>query len=339
MDAVTRLNKLDFIKAQLSSYGGEKKEYGERMFIRCPFHNDTNPSGSLSLNTTWAGSFKCYSCGAKANWDQLAERLHLQPFKRGEPKEEYAIDLMARAQEFLATKETLYREDTFKFWDIPRNKRWRSIPTNLLIELGGRMCYKWSDEYQRWGSTKFIYLPVNINDEQVGFFRARLKKEGDQPSYYNAAGKWSLSQGLFPFDHSVHLMKKLESNTMVLVEGQRDCLRLIEHGIPAMCIFGTQAFGKAKAKTLELAGIKHLVVMMDSDEAGIKGTEKVQEACRGMFRLTILKLWDMKGSPYRQFLDHENPTKAAKAAGVELWDPCNCPQHILDKIKRQYFSV
>lgn len=336
MDAVLKLNKLDFIKAQLATYGGEKKEYAERTLIRCPFHNDTNPSGSLSLNSTYAGYFRCYSCGTRANWDELAEKLGLQPFKRSEPKEEYAVDLMARAEAFLEQKK-LYREDKFKFWSIPPNKRWRSIPTNLLIELGGRMCYKWSDDYQRWGSTKFIYLPVNINEEQVGFFRARLKKEGDQPSYFNAAGHWSRTHGLFPFDHSVQLMQNLNSSTMVLVEGQRDCLRLISQGIPAMCIFGTQSFSDHKAKLLELAGVKHLLVMMDSDEAGMKGTEKVKEACTGMFKLTILKLWSMKNSPYLQFVDHENPTKAAKEAGVELWDPLSCPQWILDKIKRKYF--
>src|ERR1700722_4541652 len=206
MDAVLRLNKLDFIKAQLATFGGEKKEYGDRVMIKCPYHNDNTPSGSLSLSTTYAGSFRCYACGAKAGWDDLAERLHLQPFKKGEPKEEYAVNLMTKATEFFEAKK-LYQEGTFKFWDLPPNKRWRSIPTNLLIELGGRLCLKWSDDYQSWGSTKFIYFPVNVNDEQVGFFRARLKKDptGKAPSYLLAAragsGNWGLSHGLWPFDH------------------------------------------------------------------------------------------------------------------------------------------
>jgi hypothetical protein len=343
MDAVLRLNKLDFIKAQLSSYGGEKKEYGERMIIRCPFHNDTNPSGSLSLNTTWAGSFKCYSCGAKANWDELAERLHLQPFKRSEPKEEYAIDLMARAQEFLSEKEEGYSKGTFKFWDLPANKKWRSIPTNLLIKLGGKLSIKWSDEYQRWGTTKFIYFPVNVNDEQVGFFRARLKKDvtGKAPSYLLAArsgsGNWGLSKGLWPFDHTLHMMTALGSKTVVLVEGQRDCLRLITLGIPAMCIFGTQSWSSSKAKLLELAGVRRVVLLMDGDESGIKATNNIETGCTGMFKIAVLKLWDMDGSPYRQFLDHENPTKAAKEAGVELWDPQNCPKSVLEKLKHKFF--
>src|ERR1700682_4756711 len=173
MNAVLNLNKLEFIKQQLASYGGAKKEYGGRIMVCCPYHNDTNPSGSISLSPTFCGSFKCYTCGTKAGWDDLAPRLNLQPFKRGAPKEEYASNLMTAGLEHLKQqqrKQKRYREDKFKFFELPENKRWRSIPTNLLIELGGKLCTKWSDDYQQWSSTKFIYLPVMINGEQEGFF-------------------------------------------------------------------------------------------------------------------------------------------------------------------------
>jgi DNA primase len=337
MDAVFKQKKLDFIKTQLSSYGGEKKEYGERVMIRCPFHNDGTPSGSLSLSQTWPGSFRCYACGTKASWDELAVKLQLQPFKRGEPKEEFAIDLVAAATQYFENKEN-YRKDKFKFSPLPKNKKWRGLSTNLLIELGGQLCVKWSDDYQSWNSTKFIHLPVTINDEQVGFFRARLKKEVDQPSYLNAAGKWSRTHGLFPFDHSIQMMKDQGSRSVVLVEGQRDALRLVSHGIPAMCIFGTQSISSKKLQHLECAGVKRLIILMDGDEAGIDATEKIKEIANPMFdEVRVIKLWNMKGSPYRQFEDHENPTKAAKEAGVEPWDPGNCPQRILDRIKAQYF--
>jgi len=340
MDAVLRLSKVDFIKAQMATFGGEKKDYGDRVMIKCPYHNDNTPSGSLSLSTTYAGSFRCFACGAKAGWDDLATRLNLQPFKKGEPKEEYAVNLMTKAAEFFEDKKS-YQEGKFKFWDLPSNKRWRSIPTNLLIELGGKLCVKWSDDYQSWGTTKFIYLPVNVNDEQVGFFRARLKKHDDYPSYLLAAsagaGKWSRTQGLWPFDHSLQMMQELGSKTIVLVEGQRDCLRLITLGIPAMCIFGTQSWSDSKAKLLELAGVRRVVLLMDGDEAGIKATDKIEASCSGMFKVAILKLWDMPGAPYRRFLDHENPTKAAKEAGVELWDPMNCPLHVLERLQHKFF--
>lgn len=337
MNAVLSLNKLEFIKAQLATYGGEKKEYGNRLMIRCPYHNDNTPSGSLSLSPVYAGAFRCFACGAKAGWDDLAPRLNLEPFKRGKPKEEYASNLMTQGEQFLDQQKKRYREDKFKFSNLPPNKRWRSIPTNLLIDLGGKLCVKWSADYERWSSTKFIYLPVIVNGEQEGFFRARLKKEQDQPSYLNAAGKWSFTHGLFPFDYSLALMRNLHSSTMVLVEGQRDALRLINEGIPAMCIFGTQSIGYDKVKLLELAGVRRLIPMLDGDDAGITGTQKIEEAASGMFQIQTLKLWDIKGSPYRKFAHLESPTKAAKEAGVELWDPMNCPQRILEDLKEKYF--
>src|SRR5271165_5273473 len=121
MNAVFSLNKLEFIKQQLASYGGERKEYGDRLMIRCPYHSDNTPSGSLSLSPTFAGSFKCFACGAKAGWDDLAPRLNLQPFKRGEPKEEYASNLMTVGLQHIEQhleqqqqQEKRYREDKFK---------------------------------------------------------------------------------------------------------------------------------------------------------------------------------------------------------------------------------
>jgi DNA primase len=133
------------------------------------------------------------------------------------------------------------------------------------------------------------------------------------------------------------MMKDLGARTMVLVEGQRDCLRLLTLGIPAMCIFGTQSWSKSKAKLLEVSGVRRIVLLMDGDEAGINATEKIEASCAGMFKTVTMKLWDMENSPYREFLEHENPTKAAKEAGVELWDPMNCPVEVLEKLKDRYF--
>ncbi|WP_438451594.1 hypothetical protein, partial [Listeria monocytogenes] len=53
-----------------------------------------------------------------------------------------------------------YVEERLKFSRLPADKKWRSIPTNLLLELGGKMCVKWLDDYDTWSKTKFIYLPV-----------------------------------------------------------------------------------------------------------------------------------------------------------------------------------
>ena len=65
--------------------GLSKKEFKDnRATIICPFHNDTNPSGTVSLDETESrvalGWFRCWSCGssryAQTTEDaQVARRL------------------------------------------------------------------------------------------------------------------------------------------------------------------------------------------------------------------------------------------------------------------------
>lgn len=341
-DVLAAANKLDFVKNQLSMYVGEKKNSSGRVLILCPYHSERTPSGSISLRSPYAGYFRCFGCGKEASWNTLAERINLQPYGRSEPKEEYAFDLQVERKKDQMDTEDGYVDDVFKFWDIPKNKKWRTIPTNLLRELEGQMCYRWFDDYQKWGTEKFIHLPVMINGTKRGYFVARLKKREDKPSYLLAKAAtengWSRKFGLWPFDYSIEMMVRLRSRTIVLVEGQRDALRLILNGIPAMCIFGTQSWSETKATLLEVAGVETILTMMDGDDAGIQATRNMRPILRSMFRLKVIKLWEIKGSPYIQFKNEDDPTKAAKAEGVTLWDPGNCPQWIINRIQQKYFN-
>lgn len=345
MDAVTRSQRLEHVRQQLGMYAGEKKTLSNGTMIMCPFHSEKTPSGRIfhSEATLNPGYFICYGCGHRCSWDELAPKIGLQPIVKGPPREEHSMDLLMAAHQdaLFSSNELRFKQDRLKFWPIPINKTWRNIPTNLLIELGGKQCLKWSEEYGKWGVTKHLYLPVNINQTQVGYFRARLKKDesGDYASYLLAGGQWSKTHGLWPYDYAIDLMHELGLTAIVLVEGQRDALRLLLAGIPAMCIFGTQSFSSNKAKLLEIAGITRVIILMDGDDAGIKATQQIAPTLKSMFEIKILKLWSIKGSPYITFRNEPEPSKAAKQAGVTLWDPGNMPIWIVNRIKSKYFST
>jgi hypothetical protein len=78
--------------------------------------------------------------------------------------------------------------------------------------------------------------------------------------------------------------------------------------------------------------------MMDGDDAGIAASKMISAAIETMFNVSIFKLWEFEGSPYIEFKDEESPSKAAKAAGVSLWDPASCPDSVLDAVKQKYFT-
>jgi hypothetical protein len=338
MDYVETQARLQYVRDQLRQYSGPKKEQGSTIFVLCPFHAEKTPSFRIFASDTTQnpGFGKCYGCGGKGGWDKIAPLIGLKPYKREKPQEEYAnFNLLPDEAPEAEVVEDFVQEE-FEFRELPKGKVWREISTDLLIDIGAKACTPIHPEHGRLKPR--LWLPVHINGELRGYIKARYRKHPEYPSYINAKGQWSKTHGLFPFDPAIKLMRKLGSRTIVLVEGQRDALRLLAMGIPAMCILGTQSWSDTKAKLLELAGVRRLILFMDGDDAGIGATEMLKPRLVHMFKVTVIKLWSLRGSPYLKFEDEENPSKAAKAAGVSLWDPGNAPEWILHKIKEKYFA-
>lgn len=327
-------NRRQHVVDQLALYAGTKKHLGDSTFIICPFHSEKTPSGRVFHSPTSRnpGYFTCYGCGTKVRWNELAPKLGLRPFST-RPRDEYAAAVSLKLSEDLAE----FKPECLEFEPLPRNKIWRTIPTNLLRDLGAKLCRV---DHPDYGLLKpKIYLPVLVNGELRGYIKARINKSPDYPAYINASGNWSKTCGLFPFDYAVKLMLSLGSTTIVLVEGPRDALTLLALGIPAVSILGTQSWSDAKSRLLELAGVETVVLMMDGDCAGIKATERLSKLLDLVFTVNIVKLWALKDSPYRQFKDFDEPSKTAKARGVALWDPCSCPRSIHTRIQTLYFST
>lgn len=332
-DPVSHAEKLRHVIAELRSYHGEKRDASsEYTFVLCPFHSEKTPSGQIfhGPQTRLPGYFLCRGCGEKGNWNKVAPYLGLKPFTRQKAEDAYSVPL--------AKKETEAKAERLKFKELPRKKVWRSIKTNFLISIGAKYGYKWLEDYDRW-SQKFIWLPVHVGGDLKGYIKARIKKdpEGKFPSYLNKKGAWSKRTGLFPFDPAIELMKELHSSTVVLVEGPRDALRLLSYGIPCMAILGTTSWTMFKPELLELHGVKQVLVMMDGDDAGIAASKLVIPDLKKLLKVKRIKLWDLKGSPYHKYakLKTEEEKKAYKH---NLWDPGNCPEWVLDRIKSKYFE-
>jgi hypothetical protein len=213
--------------------------------------------------------------------------------------------------------------EELEFSDLPTNKVWRSIPTNFLIEVGARKVTN------QWGSS-FVYLPVNVLGRERGYIKARLRKKEGYTSYINSKGSWSAETGLFLYDYVIKKFNK--PRVVVLVEGPRDGLRLCMLGVPAISILGTQSWSDRKSRLLELSGADHAILCMDGDCAGIKAVSMIKGKLHRMMRVHE---FDLAGcdSPYHQFRNEDHPTKAAKAAGVQLWDPGCMPLKKVSQLK------
>jgi hypothetical protein len=333
----------DVIINQLERYAGEKKIGTKFSFILCPFHSESTPSGRIRHDPSkdGIGNFKCYGCGRRASWNEIAAALGLQQFKSaGETLDGSVphIDTTRYKEQFLGTStaSNVEHEDLLMF-DLShslaeelglKDNQWRGYDIDWLREaVQARICYAVKAERH------YLWLPVMINSEVKGYIKAQFHKPYSKkvPSYLNAPGSWSLTHGLFPFDLAVSTMRELNRKTMVLVEGPRDALRLVHFGIPAVCILGTHSWTDAKSRLLEFAGVERVVLMMDGDDAGRNATylltnghypespeQKVFNGLESVFDLKTVRLWNFD-------VPEDFPEKA--------FDPGNMPTSLLRKVK------
>lgn len=314
---------MEHVLGQLAVYSGQSRKMGtDSTFVCCPFHNERTPSFRIFHSTSSynPGFGKCYGCGVSKSWDEFASLLNLQPFAGTKPTELYSRPMKL---DFDDEDE----EPEYTTTELPRNKKWRGIPTNLLIEIG---CKMYRDQW-----SKYIFLPCNVGGEMRGYIRGRLRKEKDKPSYLNKAGPWSKKYGLFPFDYTI---SKMIDKTIVLVEGPRDSLRLLNNGIPAMSLLGTQSWTRKKAELLEVYGVERVLIMMDGDDAGGQAIDLVMPDLKKYMSVKVIDLRYLRGSPYYEY-EKLKSKKEKKAFKGKLWDPGNIPQRYVDRIKAKYFEV
>jgi 5S rRNA maturation endonuclease (ribonuclease M5) len=318
------IRKLDFILSELAAYSGVKKQVGETTFVACPYHSERTPSFRVyhKASSQHPGFGRCFGCGAAHPWDEYAPKLGLKAYTYAKPSQQFARSVVKPLVDDMPA--------TFQHQPLPKNKVWRTIKTNLLIDIGCTLIKPYDET--------FIFMPVTIKGEERGYIRARLKKVDDKPSYLNKSGRWSEQFGLFLYDYSVALMKKLGWSTIVLVEGPRDALRLVSLGIPAMAILGTQSWSKRKATMMELTGAKNVILCFDGDCAGLSAEELVTPS---LSKLVKVHTFDLRGSdsPYWKFRNKEEPSKCAKKAGVSLWDPGNMPLRKVRELKQLIASL
>lgn len=305
------------IKRQLSPFAKERSN-SSFLMLKCPFHNDRSPSMWVNAKT---GKFGCFGCSAHGVYDDLAARMNLEPYVRDPMRPAQALfrKVVVGSE---GTSFDKSQVDKFTLTDLPPNKIWREISTNLLIKVGCQLA-----THKEYGS-KFVFMPIKVRKELVGFTCGRLRKREGLTSFVNAKGSWVKTEGLFPFDYAINLMRKIGSKTIVLVEGQRDALRLLQNGIPAVCFMGTNTWTDQKSLLLHLAGVERAVLMLDGDDAGRNAYPGIAESVSKHLELIPYKLWSIAGSPYLKYA--KAPDHVKKEAKHKLWDPFNCPQRIID---------
>ena len=116
----------------------------------------------------------------------------------------------------------------------------------------------------------FLHIPVKDEDGNLLFTKSRnlnYTKEGTEPKYKNPAGSHA---ALF------NLNAVKDEPNIVLCEGEIDCMRLIQGGIPS--VSSTGGAGGFNKDWASLFTGKNVWICLDNDDAGKAGTRKVLES-------------------------------------------------------------
>lgn len=296
------------VDAILSISGGKRN--GDYYVIKCPFHNDSNPSCSIKVKPPYLGCFKCWSCGAKGGFTKLAEQLGIDTRAKATP------DLYPENYEemFVAgdTDPDDYVPDVRPLTDARAAKLgildngWRSFDVTFLRDVVKAGV----------ADGRTLYFPVLVKGDEAGYIRAMLKKVAKKPSYLNKKGLWSKTKGLFLFDQAMEIAR--ETKTVILTEGPRDSMRLMrDRNLPAISILGTNSWSESKARLLAMSGIETVILCMDGDDSGMKASLDIAASLEGYVAVKDFGLYEWEGE----------------------YDPCNMPTKLLSKLSRLYESV
>lgn len=252
---------------------------GKDYLIRClnPEHEDKNPSMRVDQLT---GIFNCFSCGFKGNlftfYGEKANQLQLR-------RELLKRKIIDKAAETVGL--------SFPTQSVPYTGNWRDISPKTYKAFEAFQCHE--NEF-----VGRIVFPIRDVKARIRAFCGR-HTTGGIPKYYFSPKKAKIP--LFPTVEPI-------AGKVILVEGIFDVLNLYDKGITnAVCMFGTSNINSDKLSLLKMQGVDEVVILLDSDEAGAKATDNVQEFCNEI---------DLGSSTVR--LKNGDPGDLTKAQVVKL---------------------
>ncbi len=302
----------------ISKYVGETKKQGQRYLSLCPFHNDTNPSFTISPFQRYhdgsLGCWGCFSCAVSGDLFGFVERIHnctffesisiiaeltnfdLEPFYRDLTDEERELENGYNIAEQVAG---LFEEQLFNSPDQLKFFLDRGITESVLREfkIGFSPSMQFAQNYcsgevlqfiepllsnhSRLFGGRLLYPQWTISDRVFGFYARQPDNRGpDVPKYIGVSNQGKL------YDSTGRLFafakaRKLLRNIdlpIVLVEGFHDTMICQQYGIPAVGLNGTK-ISKDQIEVLQQHSIRKVIVCLDNDNGGLEGMFELAKKC------------------------------------------------------------
>jgi DNA primase len=269
----------------LAKVGGAKprKVGGDNVSIRCPFHDDNDPSFCMNVSN---GLFICYGCDVTGNFRTFLTMLGHTP---EQIKHHYGVTLQNLANNAPPPK------------DLSRPEVVMEVNRHIDNELLGLFHFcpeALLEEGFTQETLKSFYIGVDKHHNRITFplrdvdgnlvgISGRAMLIGQEPRYKVYKEEYK-TWGLPPYETdksnllwNVHTMfhRLCEEDgrpPIVIVEGFKAVMWLTQAGIPNVVGLMTKRMSKTQEWILQKMG-GEFIVMLDNDHAGVQGTIKVTE--------------------------------------------------------------
>lgn len=220
----------------------------EQTKVRCPFHNDENPSATINTDRSL---FFCPVCGEGYNEVQFISKVNQIPI----------VD---------ATKilDKLNDNDTESWGIVEKAELWGD--SDFLEEVKKLVSEKTIDKLNLGltyiNNKKYLGIPIFYNNVLVDVKNYNLLKHDKSPKMIGKRG--GENGHLFPYD----LIR--DDEKLYILEGEKDAMVAQDMGINAITITGGASTIPNKLAINKLAD-KEVVIIYDNDDAGVKGRENL----------------------------------------------------------------
>ncbi len=299
-------NTIDIVDL-ISSYLPLVKK-GKNYFGVCPFHDDTNPSMSVSKEKQ---IYKCFSCGATGNIFNFVmdyekvdfkEALNILAAKAGITLENVYVKSINKYEKYLNIYDMACKfyqnnlnikkgEEAKKYLFnrgineelIKQFKIGLSLSSNSLSDLLLKKNYTYTD-LEVIGLTynnkdlyfnRIMFPLYNISGEVVGF-SGRIYNSKSDSKYINTKETVIFKKGELLYNYHLAKEEARKNKFLILVEGFMDVIRLYSVGIKnVVALMGTSL---TKEQIILIKRISsHIIISLDGDGPGKKACFNVGE--------------------------------------------------------------
>jgi 5S rRNA maturation endonuclease (ribonuclease M5) len=308
------MDKVTFIREQLSRVPDADFSNPDQVKILCPFHDDSRPSLDVSLinilGKVSVGGFNCWACkDGHGGWNKLAIKLGLEIWEQKKYENQSENVFLAQQAEFAQFEKNQQQQEYVKpFTEGAWKGSWRGLSGSFLRSVGCEALWdKIAEEYRLW-------FPVfDFQHKLVGHIAARGENSDIENRY-----KYLNSDGFSSQKLWYGLSFEKNPKWLVIVEGPYDCLRLRSLGIPAIAVLGIKTLTDQKILQILSKGCTKVLLALDADQAGREYTPIYAQ----QFENYGFEVQDLNLTRYLP----------AEAPDTKM-DPGDCPDEVIQDIK------